>query len=264
MAEPWIRSAVGSHWLWLDWESSPAVDVLMTTNKLPKESNRMSIVGKAAAAVSRLPGCSLLLAGAAGVLWCFPRALDVLQYDRGALAAGQFWRVVTCHLTHCSFDHLLWDAGVLLLLGWLCEQRDRRQWLFCVFLSAVTIPWAIWTLVPELRTYRGLSGVDSALFVMIAVTILSENLAARRTLQASATALVIIGFVAKTAFEVVTAQTVFVDSTAAAMVPVPLAHIVGGIVGLTSVWAVPALGQGQRAPSRLWKPPTAVKWSRIS
>jgi hypothetical protein len=40
------------------------------------------------------------------------------------------------------------------------------------------------------------------------------------------------GFAAKVAFEMVTGGTLFVDSTAAGMTPVPLAHIVGGLVGL--------------------------------
>jgi len=42
---------------------------------------------------------------------------------------------------------------------------------------------------------------------------------------------VAVGFVAKLVFELATGGTLFVDSPAAGMVPVPLAHVAGGLVG---------------------------------
>ncbi len=186
-------------------------------------------------AARRIPYVSLLLVAVAVGLQLCPSLLERLQYDRAAIAAGEVWRILSCHLTHCSFDHLVWDAGVLLVLGCLCELDDRRRWLRCVIATAVGIPAALWVLMPGLETYRGLSGIDSALFVMLAVSILKHRLASGRRLWAGATTVLLCGFMAKTAYEYLTAQTLFVDSAASNMVPIPLAHIVGGVVGAACV-----------------------------
>ncbi len=182
-------------------------------------------------AVGRLPCVSLLLAGIAVCLQFSLTAMGWLQYDPAAIAAGEVWRIVTCHLTHWSFDHLFWDATALIILGVLCETAGRRPFLGCMAVSAVLIPLFIWVLMPEVDAYRGLSGIDSAVFALLAITILRENLAAQRFGWVAAIAVVLCGFSAKIGFEYLTGQTVFVDSMAAQMVPIPLAHVVGGLVG---------------------------------
>lgn len=186
-----------------------------------------------------LPWASLLVAALAVGLHAFPAVSTALQYDRDAIAAREFWRVVSCHLTHCSLDHLVWDVGVLLVLGWLCEVDNRRRWLVCVGLSTLAIPAAIWMLMPQLQTYRGLSGIDSALFVLLGTLMLKNSVDARQTCWIGATAAAMLGFVLKTVYELTAAQTMFVDSAAAAMIPVPLAHIVGGLAGLGAALALP-------------------------
>jgi rhomboid family GlyGly-CTERM serine protease len=187
-----------------------------------------------------LPWASLLVAVLAVGLHAFPAVSSALQFDREAIAAGEFWRVASCHLTHCSLDHLAWDVGVLLVLGWLSEVDNRRRWLVCVGLSTLAIPAAIWLLMPQLQTYRGLSGIDSALFVILGTLMLKNSVDARQTCWIWATAAAMLGFVLKTLYELTAAQTIFVDSAAAAMIPVPLAHIVGGLAGLIAALAHPA------------------------
>lgn len=183
------------------------------------------------AAVRRTPYVSLLLTAVALGVHFSPTAQEWLEYDRSALAAGQWWRIVTCHLTHCSLDHLVWDVGALVVLGFLCEVDDRRRFVRCGGLTAVCIPAALWFLKPEVATYRGLSGIDSALFVLLAVSLLKESLAAGRTAWAAATILVLCGFLGKLGYELATSQTLFVRSAAAGMVPIPLAHLIGGLIG---------------------------------
>lgn len=183
-------------------------------------------------AVRRLPGASLLIALTAVLIQFCPGVAAWLEYDRAAIASGQLWRIVTCHLTHWSVDHLVWDVAALLVLGALCETSDRRGMLRCVAAAAVLIPASIGWLMPDLPFYRGLSGIDSALFVWLATTLLRECLIARRPDWAAVVITVLCAFVAKTGFEFVTGQTLFVDSTAATMIPIPLAHVVGGLVAI--------------------------------
>lgn len=184
----------------------------------------------------RLAGVSLLLAGAAMCLQCSPAALEWLEYDRAAIAGGELWRVVTGHLTHVSWDHLLWDAAALVVLGALCEREQRRAFAVCVGVTAVALSACLWIAMPDLANYRGLSGIDSAVFVFLAVLLLRESLAAGENWWSAGILAVLCGFGLKVAFEYATGRTVFVDSATSGMTPVPLVHVVGGLIGGMVAW----------------------------
>ncbi len=178
---------------------------------------------------------------AALLVYVWPGAGELLQYDRAAIAEGQFWRVATCHLTHWSADHLFWDAVTFVALAAICWAESRRATLACLTVSAAAIPAAVWLLMPDMPTYRGLSGLDSALFALLAAMLIRRGAADRDWRPAALAGGLATAFALKTAFELVTGATMFVDSTAAAMVPIPLAHVVGAVVGagpLTSRFAV--------------------------
>ena len=179
----------------------------------------------------RLPGVSLLLAGAAVCLQCSPAALEWLQYDRAAIAGGELWRIMTGHLIHASWNHLLWDAAALVVLGAICEREQRRSFVACLAASAIALSLCLWTTMPDLAIYRGLSGIDSAVFVFLAVVLLRQSLAAGQKWWSAGIVTVLCGFGLKVAFEYATGRTLFVDSGAAAMTPVPLVHLVGGMIG---------------------------------
>jgi len=161
-----------------------------------------------------------------------------LQLDRTLVAAGEWWRIVTCHFTHWSPDHFAWDFMMFALLGGACEVTSRRRTLITLGISAVVIPLAVLLWQPQLQTYRGLSGLDSALFGLLAVDLLWEKLAESDRRSIAAIGLLIVAFIAKTGFETITGSAVFADSARGGFVPVPLAHLIGFLVGaLTSVAA---------------------------
>lgn len=184
----------------------------------------------------RFPGFSLILVAAAVVTMPFDSVTSWLQYDRAAVDGGQLWRLVTCQLTHWSWDHLFWDAAALLFLGWVLEGEDRRSFLVCLCLSAVLIPAVVHFAIPELATYRGLSGIDSAVFVLLAVTLFRKCRADGDRVWTWACVAMLVGFTAKIGFECVSGGTLFVDSEASGMLPVPLVHVVGGVLGTGCGW----------------------------
>src|SRR5262249_40581548 len=138
------------------------------------------------------------LAVAASLL---PGAAAWLQYDRVAISDGELWRVVTGHFVHWSGEHLFWDVLALGVLGWLCEQEAPRRFLACLAVSAVAIPAILWFAEPRMAAYRGLSGLDSALFAMLAGTIITESFVERDWTRLCLAGLVSIGFAAKIGFE---------------------------------------------------------------
>jgi hypothetical protein len=83
---------------------------------------------------------------------------------------------------------------------------------------------------PELATYRGLSGLGSALFLLLAARLHVES-ACRTTWARMLPALAVACFLAKLAYEVRSGSAYFV-ADADLFVPVPSAHLAGGMLGL--------------------------------
>jgi len=180
----------------------------------------------------RLPVATLVLVAFAIVVSLVPGMANWLQYDRLAVAHGAVWRLFTAHFVHCSYEHLFWDALALGALGWLCEREGVSRFLATVTAAALAIPLTLSFAQPQMLTYRGLSGIDSALFALLAALIVRRAIAEQNWPRLGMAILISVGFALKIGFEVSTGGTLFVDSTAAGMTPVPLAHIVGGLIGL--------------------------------
>lgn len=100
--------------------------------------------------------CCALLAGALGG----QAVREALRYDRGALAAGEWWRLATAHLVHLSFEHAAVDTLALVLL-WMLFARDysTRAWLLILAAAAAAIDLGLWLSDSTLIWYVGSSGV---------------------------------------------------------------------------------------------------------
>lgn len=95
---------------------------------------------------------ALSLAGDAATL--------ALRYDRTALAAGEWWRLLGAHVVHFDRAHLLMNLAGLVLLWWLFVRDARwRDWAITGLASALTIDAGLWFLDRDLTWYLGLSGV---------------------------------------------------------------------------------------------------------
>jgi rhomboid family GlyGly-CTERM serine protease len=193
-----------------------------------------------------VPGASLALAALAALLWLVPGATPWLEYDRAAVRAGQLWRLLTAHFTHWSVDHLGWDLLAFALLGALCERESRPRFLAAVLGGAVVVSLAVWGLLPEVTTYRGLSGLDSALFVLLAVSVMRAEDEPAWRLGAGAAALV--AFQAKILYEIWTGSAVFVHGAGLEIGPVPLAHLAGAAVGFAAGLAPAGPGRTASGP----------------
>lgn len=177
------------------------------------------------------------------------------QFDRLAIFQGEWWRLLTGHLTHWNWDHLFWDLCTCLALTAVCLKRNFAGTVSCLLGSALAISLGILLFQPEIAVYRGLSGVDSALFVLLAVELIFE---ARRRQQWTffwLSLIGVLGLAAKTAFELLTGDTLFVDSPAAGFVPLVSAHVIGAAVG-----ALIGLTMELR---RKYSPPRFSDWATI-
>jgi rhomboid family GlyGly-CTERM serine protease len=179
----------------------------------------------------RIPCASLLLSLLAAFIFVCPSLAAHLEYNRTAIAAGDIWRLLSGHWVHYGFDHFFWDVLAFGFLGAACERRSRHRLFVCVTSSALAISLSVWYGLPGMNAYRGLSGIDSALVVLLFMELWSEARRSGQPKQIVIPAACLIAFVCKVSYELSTGDTIFVKSLGSGMVGVPLAHVAGAAVG---------------------------------
>src|SRR6267143_6079004 len=108
---------------------------------------RLGWVLLAACAVLLLP----TLAGEAGRL--------LLRYDRVALAAGEWWRLLTAHVVHLDSRHALLNClGLALMWALFARDYSPRQWVPIVLGAMAAIDAGLWLCDSTLLWYVGSSG----------------------------------------------------------------------------------------------------------
>lgn len=85
---------------------------------------------------------------------------EALRYERAAVLAGEYWRLLTGHLVHGTTLHLILNvAGLGLIAALFPRDYSLPGWLFIGFLSAAAIDLGFVFYEPQLHWYVGFSGV---------------------------------------------------------------------------------------------------------
>lgn len=160
--------------------------------------------------------------------------LEFLQFDRTAILDGQIWRVLTGNLVHWSTEHFLLDVGAFLFVGWLFERSMGKVYPWILLAGGLLVGVAVLMFLPEMATYRGLSGIDSGQF---AAALCIEARLARRKRQGQLFVLpAAMIFVTKIASECATGTMFFgTESLGDLGQPVPLAHLAGALGSLLAM-----------------------------
>jgi len=169
-----------------------------------------------------LPWRSLLLATGALALWwfCGP-APEAWVFDRAAIAAGEWWRLLTGHWVHGDGAHAAWDIAMLLALGALFEAKLRWRLPLVLLGSTLIVDAWLWWGLPQLRFYCGLSGILNGLLAL-------GLLSLWRDLRHPVVMLTLVAAGAKIAVEMFTGQALL---TQTAWPSVPTAHAAGFFCG---------------------------------
>jgi rhomboid family GlyGly-CTERM serine protease len=102
----------------------------------------------------------LILIVLGGVLGLGDSISELLRYDRGAIAAGGWWRLLTAHIVHLDAHHLvLNELGLVLMWSLFASDYDAIEWTVIVLAGALAISSGLWWLSPRVVWYVGLSGV---------------------------------------------------------------------------------------------------------
>lgn len=139
-------------------------------------------------------------------------------------------RMVGCNWLHWSANHLFWDLLTFYVVGRFCERHSRAAFLWTTIVASASIPAIVMITTPELASYRGLSGIDTALFALLATTWLLTEIRRQQWARSLVFLGLLLGMAAKIAYEMTAQQTLFVSDTS--FTPVPLAHLTGAAIGI--------------------------------
>ncbi|MGB7326570.1 MAG: rhombosortase [Rubripirellula sp.] len=183
---------------------------------------------------------TIVVAIAAIATFASPSLATLCQVDFDLIGDGQWWRIVTGHFTHFDGSHLFWDLLMFAVLGAACERRHRRFFPFAMAVMAAGITASIAVWCDGIDVYRGLSGIDTGLFVWFVIDQCRSSWAANDKTTAALWLAPAIGLVGKSIFEAQTGQTLFVDSST--FTPLVQSHLAGAAIGAVCALSTSMLG----------------------
>jgi rhomboid family GlyGly-CTERM serine protease len=173
-----------------------------------------------------------------------------LRYDAGAIAGGQWWRVLTGNFVHLGWWHLFLNEVGLLVLVLLCpEPLSWSVWVRRLLFLGFGMGAGLYFFVPGTAWYVGMSGVIHGLFLLG----LGRQIVAGRDLIAAACLAYLVG---KIAWEMIVGVPVS-DETALGGKVLVESHLYGSLSALVyglifgAFWRLETF----RRPSRQ-EPPT--------
>ncbi|HXH72122.1 MAG TPA: rhombosortase, partial [Mariprofundaceae bacterium] len=167
------------------------------------------------------------------VIWLLPAsAAGHLPYDRGAIAAGEWWRLWSGHAVHYTFSQLLSDAGMVALLGYAIENHFGRLRLALLLAAApVVISVALYFSVPAMAVYSGASAMAAMLWSLGCCLVISK--APRISALFWLAIVFLVALLAKTAVEAAGLGPSFSTLPEGVQVAWP-AHLFGALLGIAA------------------------------
>jgi len=91
---------------------------------------------------------------------------SVLAYQRDAILAGEWWRLLTAHLLHLNAEHLLLNLLALAFIWWIFfRQHPKISWSIYTLCVALGTGLGLLAFSPNIHWYVGLSGILHGLLV---------------------------------------------------------------------------------------------------
>lgn len=124
------------------------------------EQQRFSLVP-----ISGVVGISVLVMA---VLQALPGSWqDTLRYDRGAILAGEYYRLLSGHFVHLGWSHFALNMAGLVLGTWLFgADRSPAWWIGATVVAAAACGLGLLAWSPAVGWCVGLSGVLHGLMIV--------------------------------------------------------------------------------------------------
>jgi rhomboid family GlyGly-CTERM serine protease len=104
------------------------------------------------------------------VLGLHPQWAVWMPFDRQAILAGQWWRLLSAHWVHLSLAHALGNVAGGVLLWWLFAANFTLKNILATLITAsLAVSLGLWFFNPEVEWYVGMSGVLHGFWALGAV-----------------------------------------------------------------------------------------------
>jgi len=160
------------------------------------------------------------------LLQCSPTAQALLEFNRAAIGAGQWWRLLTGNFVHYDWLHLAANVGAFAILAWFAIERSQGA-IPLVGLFGVAVGVGVYVWADGILTYRGVSGVDCAVLAWLLVRIAAQE----RGWKATAWTGALLLMVAKSAYELAAGQVLLPTSAPPGVEVVNVTHVIGLAMG---------------------------------
>ena len=92
---------------------------------------------------------------------------EYFRYQQDAVAAGQWWRILTAHWVHVGWMHLFLNSLSLVVCVTLTSPNwSLRRWLLVTIAMGLGISFLLMLNNPEVTDYAGHSGILYGLYVL--------------------------------------------------------------------------------------------------
>lgn len=89
-----------------------------------------------------------------------PSHLNLLSFDYVAIVDRvEYWRLITGHLTHSSWDHLFWDWITFTVAGCYLECHSRKMLITGLLSSTIALNLFLLSPLSDIAAYTGISGI---------------------------------------------------------------------------------------------------------
>lgn len=92
-------------------------------------------------------------------------AIAALRYERAAVAAGEWWRLLTANMIHAGWPHLALNlAGLALALATIGRGLSAGRFSLTMLVAGATTTAGLWQFSPNISWYLGTSGALHGVF----------------------------------------------------------------------------------------------------
>ncbi|MBN2039337.1 MAG: rhombosortase [Spirochaetes bacterium] len=166
------------------------------------------------------------------LLQCFPDSGAFLEYSRPVIESGEVWRIFTGHFVHWSWNHVFWDVMTFFVTGIIVYKSRALSFWLLIFVTCIAVSAGLLFLHPDLKAYRGISGIDLAFFSYAALFLIRCFYRKDRILSITGM-IAFAAMIVKIIYETATGSAVFVNTSGYRLIP--LSHAIGAAAGF-AVW----------------------------
>jgi rhomboid family GlyGly-CTERM serine protease len=154
------------------------------------------------------------------------------EFDRAALARGEWWRLLSCHFVHYGRAHAIGD--ILGFAGWaaMIEATSRRLLLAGIATSALLVGLGVFSFCPNVTHYAGLSGIDVALATMLLCLLIASPRFRKLPGARVLIGVVAGGHITKLGYELAAGRAILAPDLGHDVRLLPAAHVLGTIAGV--------------------------------